>query len=137
LAGIGKDLHPDYRAEAIFAAVLYAPMAGLNHAERVFLALCLFRSYTASRDVPTPDIIDVLLSPEQQDVAGMVGAALRLGIVATGGSSELLGCFTLTEKDGVLTLSVETKETALLTEQVEFRLKKLASKLNMNYVIAG
>lgn len=136
MAGIGKDLHPDYRAEAIFAAVLYAPVAGLYHAERVFLALCLFRSYTASRDVPTPDIIDALLSSEQQEVAGMVGATIRLGIVATGGSSELLDCFTLAEVNGVLNLSVEPKEKALLTEQVEFRLKKLASKLNVKYIIS-
>lgn len=135
MAGIGKDLHPDYRAEAIFAAVLYAPVAGLYHAERVFLALCLFRSYTASRDVPAPDIIDALLSPEQQEVAGMVGSAIRLGIVATGGSSELLDCFTLAKSEKGLTLTAEPKEKALLTEQVEFRLKKLASKLNMDYAV--
>lgn len=136
MAGIGKDLHPDYRAEAIFAAVLYAPVAGLYHAERVFLALCLFRSNTASREVPTPDIIDALLTPEQQEIAGMVGAAIRLGIVATGGSSELLDCFTLEEKDGVLTLSVDPEEKALLTEQVEFRVKKLATKLSMKFRIS-
>lgn len=135
MAGIGKDLHPDYRAEAIFAAVLYAPVAGLYHAERVFLALCLFRTYTASREVPTPDIPDALLTPEQQEVAGMVGAAIRLGIVATGGSSELLDCFKLAQKEGVLTLSVEPKEKALMTEQVEFRLKKLASKLGVEYAV--
>ena len=81
MAGIGKDLHPDYRAEAIFAAVLYAPVAGLYHAERVFLALCLFRSYTASRDVPAPDIIDALLSPEQQEVAGMVVVSTGISFV--------------------------------------------------------
>lgn len=135
MAGIGKDLHPDYRPEAIFAAVLYAPVAGLTHEERVFLALSLFRSNTASRDVPSPDVIEALLTKEQRDVAGIIGAAIRLAIVATGQSSELLHAFTLTRKDHILSLKVVPSEKALISEQVRFRLKKLAQKLDMQYEI--
>lgn len=135
LAGIGKDLHPDYRAEGIFAAMLYAPVAGLYHEERVFLALCLFRSYTATREVPSPDIIKALLTPEQQNTASIIGAAMRLAAVATGQSSELLDAFTLRQKKGVLTLSVVKKENDLITDQIVFRLKKLASKLDLDYGI--
>ena len=51
------------------------------------------------------------------------------------GSSELLDRFSLGENEKVLTLTVDTKEKALLTEQVEFRLKKLASKLNMEHAV--
>jgi len=133
MAGIGKDLHPDYRPEAIFAAVLYAPVAGLTHEERVFLALCLFRSNTSSRDVPSPDVIDMLLTRSQCEVARIIGSAIRLAIVATGQSSELLDAFTLSQKEGVLCLEVDPSEKALLTEQVRFRLKKLAQKLDMTY----
>jgi len=129
----GKDLHPDYRPEAIFAAVLYAPVAGLTHEERVFLALCLFRSNTSSRDVPSPDVIDMLLTRSQCEVARIIGSAIRLAIVATGQSSELLDAFTLSQKEGVLCLEVDPSEKALLTEQVRFRLKKLAQKLDMTY----
>jgi exopolyphosphatase/guanosine-5'-triphosphate,3'-diphosphate pyrophosphatase len=135
MAGIGKDLHPDYRAEAIFAAVLYAPVAGLLHEERVFLALCLFRSYTTTRAVPSPDIVTALLTPAQQDVARIIGASMRLAAVATGQSSELLHAFSLTVTDNVLSLTVDDDESDLITEQLSFRLKKLASKLDMNYSI--
>lgn len=133
MAGIGKSLHPDYRSEAIFAAVLYAPVAGLTHEERVFLALSLFRSNTTSRDVPSPDVIDTLLTQEQRDVAGIIGAAIRLAIVATGQSSELLHSFTLCCDNEVLSLKVDPSEKALITEQVRFRLKKLAQKLDRRY----
>lgn len=137
MAGIGKDLHPDYRAEAIFAAVLYAPVAGLRHEERVFLALCLFRSYTTTRAVPSPEIVKSLLTPEQRDVARMIGAAMRLAAVATGQSSELLNAFRLTVSENVLSLEVDEGEEDLLTEQLAFRLKKLAGKLNMNSSIGS
>ena len=135
MAGIGKDLHPDYRPEAIFAAVLYAPVAGLTHEERAFLALCLFRSYTSSRSVPTPNVIEALLTPEQRKVARMIGSTIRLAIVATGRSSELLDAFTLSQKGEQLVLEVETDERALLSDQVFFRLKKLAQKLGLDPVI--
>lgn len=135
MAGIGKDLHPDYRPEAIFAAVLYAPVAGLTHQERVFLALCLFRSNTSSREVPSPDVIETLLTQSQRDVARIIGSAIRLAIVATGQSSELLDAFSLSQKEGVLTLEADPSEKALLTEQVRFRLKKLAQKLDMRYAM--
>ncbi len=131
MAGIGKDLHPDYRPEAIFAAVLYAPVAGLTHEERAFLALCLFRSYSSSRTVPTPDIMEALLTPEQRKVARMVGATIRLGIVATGRSSELLDAFTVSKQENLLVLDVDPKERALISEQVFFRLKKLAQQLGL------
>jgi exopolyphosphatase/guanosine-5'-triphosphate,3'-diphosphate pyrophosphatase len=135
MAGIGKDLHPDYRPEAIFAAVLYAPVAGLTHEERAFLALCLFRSYTSSRSVPTPNIIEALLTSEQRKVARMIGSTIRLAIVATGRSSELLDAFALSNKGTKLILEVEESERALLSDQVFFRLKKLAQKLGLEPVI--
>ncbi len=131
MAGIGKDLHPDYRPEAIFAAVLYAPVAGLTHQERAFLALCLFRSYTSTRPVPTPNIIDALLTPDHRCVARMIGATIRLAIVATGRSSELLDVFSLSKVGNKLVLNVEPSERALISEQVFFRLKKLAQKLDL------
>lgn len=131
MAGIGKDLHPDYRPEAIFAAVLYAPVAGLSHEERAFLALCLFRSYTSSRTVPTPNIIEALLTVEQRQVARMIGSTIRLAIVATGRSSELLDAFRVFKGDGQLVLEVTPKERALISNQVFFRLKKLAQQLDL------
>ena len=131
MAGVGKDLHPDYRAEAIFAAVLYAPVAGLRHHERVFLALCMFRSFTTSRRLPSSDVIKNLLSPEQEKTAGIIGATIRLAFVVSGQSSDLLEAFSLEREGETLTLSVSNIQNVLVTDQVKFRLSKLANKLNM------
>ncbi|MEJ0065833.1 MAG: hypothetical protein WDM85_10720 [Caulobacteraceae bacterium] len=44
LADMGARLHPDHRADLVFHQVLRAPVPGMNHAERVFLATHPVRS---------------------------------------------------------------------------------------------
>lgn len=131
MAGVGKDLHPDHRAEASFAAVLYAPVAGLRHQERAFLALCLFRSFSSSRGIPAPDVISKLLTQDQRKTAHIIGSTIRLAFVATGRSSTLLKAFRLSVDEGSLIFSVSKEQDMLLTEQVKFRLSKLASKMKL------
>ncbi|MEP1230955.1 MAG: Ppx/GppA phosphatase family protein [Litorimonas sp.] len=125
LAGIGKNLHPDYRAELVFDDILYAPIAGLTHQERAFLALIIFRSFTYKRAVPNKLVIKSILSEEQIKTARLIGGIIRLAIVATGRSVDLLGEFVLYIDDDILTLSVAQEEVALMTEQVIFRLERL------------
>ncbi len=63
LADLGARLHPDHRADLIFAQVLRAPIPGMNHTERVFLATALFARHTAAGTVPQADLIARLLNP--------------------------------------------------------------------------
>lgn len=135
LAGLGKNLHPTYRPELVFNDVLYAPVAGLTHKERAFLALTLFRSYAHKRDTPNNSAIETLLNEEQQDIASILGETMRLGIVATGRSPELLGAFKLKHTQGHLTLSVLSSESALITDQVIFRLERLAGLLGFAAIV--
>jgi exopolyphosphatase/guanosine-5'-triphosphate,3'-diphosphate pyrophosphatase len=125
LAGLGKNLHPDYRPELVFADVLYMPVAGLTHNERAFLALILFRSYTHKRVVPNPHAVAELLTDAQQNVARIIGEVIRLSIIATGRSAELLSAFELNVHGQTLRLSVLASESALITDQVIFRLERL------------
>lgn len=125
LAGIGKNLHPDYRAELVFDDILYAPIASLTHKERAFLALVLFRSYTHKRSVPNHLAIETLLSDTQMDTAKVIGAMIRLAIVATGRSADLLAAFRLYVDAGELVLSVSEVEATLVTDQLGFRLQRL------------
>ena len=90
LADLGSRLHPDHRADLVFEQVLRAPIAGMNHAERAFLALALFARHTASTNTPEPRIIGRLLSPERQQRARALGAAMRLGCDLSGRSAALL-----------------------------------------------
>lgn len=126
LAGIGKGLHPDYRADQVFNDVLYAPLAGLTHQERAYLALILFSSFTKKPLPRHSEAVEALLSEEARLSARTYGAAMRLAIVASGRSAELLQDFRLALKDGCLDLAVEPTKSALLSERVAYRLKKLS-----------
>ena len=131
LAGLGKNLHPDHRAELVFEDVLYAPVAGLTHAERAFLSLSLFRTYTAKRRPPVAGLIEQLLTPSQRHTAASMGEAIRLGIVVTGRTPSLLSDFALDVKDGALHLTSTTERRAMITDQVRYRLTKLAKRLDL------
>ena len=129
LAGLGKNLHPDHRAELVFEDVLYAPVPGLSHEARAFLSLSLFRSYTAKRQAPVADLIEDLLTEPQRHAAACIGEAIRLGIVATGRTPSLLMDFELEVKGEDLHLSCAQTHGAMMTKQVKYRLEKLAKLL--------
>ncbi|MGB3455706.1 MAG: Ppx/GppA phosphatase family protein [Litorimonas sp.] len=129
LAGLGKNLHPDYRAELVFEDVLYAPISGLSHPERVWLALALFRSVSRNRKPPNPDAVDRLLNDAQISAAEALGDAIRLAIVATGRTPDLVGALQLSHDGEVLRLHCD--DPALVTDQVRFRTAKLAERLGL------
>jgi len=131
LAGLGKNLHPDYRAELVFEDVLYAPVAGLSHAERAFLSLSLFRSYTAKKKPPAPDLIDALLIEAQRHTAACIGEAIRLAIVVTGRTPSLLSDFDLEVRGAELHLLCRSSREAMVTDQIRYRLAKLAKLLGL------
>jgi len=135
LAGIGKNLHPDYRGELVFEDILYAPIAGLTHKERAFLALILFRSYTHKRTIPDASAIETLLSAAEMKTARAIGGIIRLAIVATGRSADLLGEFKLYIEDEDLILSVSEEEVALMTDQVIFRLERLGQFMGRSTIV--
>ncbi|WP_051279489.1 Ppx/GppA phosphatase family protein [Hellea balneolensis] len=126
LAGIGKGLHPDYRASLIFDSVLFAPLAGLTHEERAYLALVLFSSYTGKSLPKNSKAVEALLTDEARLSARTYGAAMRLAIVASGRSPELLSWFRLFVERGELKLTVDPAKSALLSDRVMYRLSKLS-----------
>lgn len=131
LVGIGKGLHPDYRADLVFEDVLYAPLAGLTHKERAYLALILFHSYTGRQLTPNQDAINLLLTLRERNAALTFGTAIRLAVVASGRSPDLLRQFSIRAEDRTLVISTKPAYTTLLTERVVHRLKKLGQLLNM------
>jgi exopolyphosphatase/guanosine-5'-triphosphate,3'-diphosphate pyrophosphatase len=106
LAELGAQLHPDHRAELVFQQVLRAPVAGLDHAERVFLACAAFHRHTAA-EAPEAALVERLLDPERQHRARALGAILRLGCDLSGRSPELLAKTRLEIGPGVVSLSAD------------------------------
>ena len=130
LAELGAQLHPDHRARLIFDQVLRAPIAGMDHAERVFLACAAFSRHSASPSFPQPEITARLLTAERRQRARVLGAALRLGCDLSGRSPELLGHATLEFGEFAVTLSTtEVWGAVLLSEQTVKRANTLATAL--------
>ena len=130
LADLGARLHPDHRADLIFAQVLRAPIPGMNHGERVFLATALFGRHTAAATVPQPELTQRLLTHEGMQRARALGAAIRLACDLSGRSPELLQRATLSLEPDAVVLEVEDGAAPiLLGEQTAKRAATLAALL--------
>ncbi|MDB5459888.1 MAG: exopolyphosphatase [Caulobacteraceae bacterium] len=138
LADLGSRLHPDHRAHLVFEQVLRAPIAGLNHAERAFMAAALFARHTASQAIPEPRVISRVLSPERLLRARAVGAAMRLGCDLSGRSAALLARSSIRLQGAKLVLSAEPDAVDLLLgEQTARRGATLAAILERELKIEG
>jgi len=128
--------HPDYRAELCFESVTRANIAGVDHAERVFLGLALLNRYKAVAPVEEVRRYGGLLPPERAADAAVLGRAMRLGSMLAGPSAAALAQATLTVEEPrvVLTLNGAAREFA--GEAVERRLQTLADRLGRPWEIA-
>jgi len=131
LAELGGRLHPDHRADLAFEQVLRAPLAGMNHAERVFLASVAFSRHSA--DPQPPDIsVARVLTPERRQRARALGSALRLGCDLSGHNPRLLEKSSLTMHGDRLGLTALTGwEDMLLGDQTTRRAQTLAQALKL------
>ena len=132
LAEFGARLHPDHRADLVFDQVLRAPIAGMDHAERGFLATAAFARYTAALVTPGAAITSRLLTYDRLTRARALGAALRLGCDLSGRSAPLLARSRLALEGDTLVLSADRGGADLLLgEQTAKRAQTLASVLGL------
>ena len=132
LADLGARLHPDHRADLVFEEVLRAPIAGMTHAERAFLALTSFARYTGSPNTPDAKTLGRVLPPDAHRRARALGAAIRLGCDLSGRSGALLKRSRLQTEDGVILLQADDGwADMLLGEQTAKRASALADQLDM------
>lgn len=130
LADLGSRLHPDHRAQLVFEQVLRAPIPGMDHVERAFLACAVFARHTASSNIPEPYIVDRLLSGDRLRRARALGAAIRLGCDLSGRSTALLLRSSLWIDGSAVTLTAAPASADLLLgEQTTRRAQTLANVL--------
>lgn len=131
LAELGARLHPDHRADVAFEQVLRAPLAGMNHAERVFLASVAFSRHSAAPQPPDASVVRVL-TPERRQRARALGSALRLGCDLSGHNTRLLEKSSVTVRGDKLALTALAGwEDMLLGEQTTRRAQTLAQALKL------
>jgi exopolyphosphatase/guanosine-5'-triphosphate,3'-diphosphate pyrophosphatase len=137
LADIGARLHPDHRADVAFDQVLRAPLAGMNHAERAFLACTAFARYTGAAVTPEAATVARLLTAERRQRARALGAAVRLGCDLSGRNARLLEKSTLAIAGGRLVLTAEPGwSDMLIGEQTARRAATLAGVLKLKFELA-
>jgi exopolyphosphatase/guanosine-5'-triphosphate,3'-diphosphate pyrophosphatase len=132
LADLGALLHPDHRADLAFEQVLRAPIAGMNHPERAFLASVAFARHTAAPTPPEAMAVARVIGAERRQRARALGAAVRLGCDLSGRNPRLLEKSSLSLRDERLTLTAaDGWEDMLLGEQTTRRAQTLASALKL------
>lgn len=132
LADLGARLHPDHRADLAFEKALRAPIAGMSHPERAFLACVVYARHDAGATTPEPEVIERLLTPERRTRARALGAAIRLGCDLAGRNVEVLRHAALSLDNDRIRVGAEAGwEDMLLGEQTAKRALTLAQVLKM------
>ena len=132
LADLGARLHPDHRADLAFEQVLRAPIAGMSHPERAYLASVAFARHTASTPTPEANAIARVIGADRRQRARALGAAVRLGCDLSGRNPRLLEKSGLAIRGDKLALTAARGwEDMLLGEQTTKRAQTLAGVLKL------
>lgn len=136
LADLGARLHPDHRADLAFEQVLRAPIAGMSHPERAFLASVAFARHTATSTTPEAQAIARVIGADRRQRARALGAAVRLGCDLSGRNPRLLEKSGLAIQGERLALTAARGwEDMLLGEQTTRRAQTLAGILKLRLEI--
>lgn len=131
LSDMGWTEHPDYRAIHAFLRVLRLAIAGITHRERIMLAIATFVRYNGRRRQPEVQAVRPLLSEDDQQNAEVIGLALRLAHVLSGGVPDVLPKSALTLTSNRLTMKLEGGARELAGEGVQRIFEDLAEKLGV------
>ena len=131
LVGIGKGMHPNYKAALVFEKVLYAPMPNLTHKERCYLALILHGSYSSKLSTPNNEALIYHLSEEEQGKARAFGEAMRLGVVISGRNANVLDRINLETHAEGLSLILPKELQFLHSERSRGRFERLGRLCNL------
>lgn len=116
LSDISWEEHEDYQARHAFERLLVAPFYGIDHAGRAFLALAMFTRYAGK----APD------GASSDPAAEIVGQALRVAYLLTGGALSLLAHTQLRLTPKYLTLVLKDKTADLNADILQEAVADLA-----------
>lgn len=126
IADVGWRTHPDYRATHSFRRVLRAPLLGVDHRDRAFIAMAVLRRYSHKAIGEAVEEARSLLEADDIALAERIGSAIRLAHTLGGGAPGALNGLSLARRDNRITLSVPEEMRPLIGESAESRLRRLA-----------
>ena len=134
LADVAWQSNPGFRADRGIEMALHGNWVAVNPAGRVIMAQALTANF--GRDRLSDARLSGLCKDEQLRRAHCWGVAMRLGQRLSGGVGSVLKRTSLQLNNGAVELTVRRGEEALIGDQVERRLVKLAEALGLNPAIA-
>ncbi|HEY7959972.1 MAG TPA: Ppx/GppA family phosphatase [Sphingomicrobium sp.] len=134
LADVAWQANPGFRADRGIEMALHGNWVAVNPAGRVIIAQALSASFGRDR-LPDARLVQLCKS-EQLTRAHCWGEAMRLGQRLSGGVGSVLKRTSLHLTNGALELTVRRGEEALIGDQVQRRLTRLAELLEREPVIA-
>jgi len=135
LADVAWQANAGFRADRGIEMALHGNWVAVDPAERVIMAQALASNFGRDR---LPDArLSQLCKEDQLTRAHCWGAAMRLGQRLSGGVGSVLKRTSIGIVNGALQLSVRRGEEALIGDQVERRLLRLAQALGRRPVIAS
>jgi exopolyphosphatase/guanosine-5'-triphosphate,3'-diphosphate pyrophosphatase len=134
LADVAWQANPGFRSERAIELALHGNWVSVNPAGRVIMAQALATSFGADR---LPDArLGLLCREADLKRARCWGLAMRLGQRLSGGVGSVLKRTSLEAANGAVQLNVRRGEEALVGDQVERRLLRLAQGLGCEPVVA-
>lgn len=134
LADVAWQSNPGFRADRGIEMALHGNWVAVNPAGRVIMAQALSSNFGRDR-LPDGRLLQ-LCNEEALARAHCWGVAMRLGQRLSGGVSSVLKRTSLSHLNGAVQLGVRRGEEALIGDQVERRLLRLAQALGFEPVIA-
>ena len=131
LSDVAWRAHPGYRAAQAFEEVLRAPVVGIDHAGRAFVALAVHARHHGAGDAPVTEPARTLVDLATAERARLVGVALRLGLTLSGGAPGVLARTRLERAAGEAVLHMRPEDSCLYSELVDRRLASVARCLNL------
>lgn len=135
LSDIAWAEHPSYRGEHAYLRVLRMPIAGLDHADRVFLATAVLARYTGGTSAAAAAPVAKLLSPERTALATRLGVALRLALTLCGGAGQLLDGIATERSGAVVRVHVPRSLMPLFGEVAGRRISAAEAACDLKVVI--
>jgi exopolyphosphatase/guanosine-5'-triphosphate,3'-diphosphate pyrophosphatase len=133
LADVAWQSNPGFRADRGIEMALHGNWVAVSPGGRVVMAQALSASFGRDR-LPDPRLSQ-LCREEQLTRAHCWGQAMRLGQRLSGGVASVLKRTSLADVNGAVQLTVRRGEEALIGDQVERRLVRLAELLGRKPVV--
>lgn len=134
LADVAWQANPGFRADRAIEMALHGNWVAVDAAGRVIMAQTLASTFGRDR---LDDRVAKLCSSADLTRASCWGEAMRLGQRLSGGVASVLQRTRLSVHNGALQLHVRRGEEALVGDQVERRLVRLAEKLGREAAVVS